>query len=156
MRAYFFGNMYLSSIQQGIQSAHVVHQMFVSDPENEMLWEWATNHKTMVLLNGGFGENLHNFRHLFSSSANPYPWAGFFEEPAALDGALTSVGIIVPEKVYETVRYVRRGDTSVEKLYDTGVHRILDEENHNHDVVWTFTKFDVQLIDSINGCKLAQ
>ena len=29
MRAYFFGNMYLSSIQQGIQAAHCLGEMFL-------------------------------------------------------------------------------------------------------------------------------
>ena len=28
MRAYYFGNMYLSSIQQGIQAAHATHELF--------------------------------------------------------------------------------------------------------------------------------
>ena len=41
----------LSPIQQGIQSLHaVVEYSLKSDTE---YWDWATSHKTMVVLNGG-------------------------------------------------------------------------------------------------------
>ena len=48
MRAYFWGNMYLSSIQQGIQAAHVVTEMFAKYVDNEFraerdLREWAAS-----------------------------------------------------------------------------------------------------------------
>ena len=58
MRAYFFGNLYMSSIQQGIQAAHAVADMFIkysneNEPNYHPLREWATDHKTMILLNAG-------------------------------------------------------------------------------------------------------
>jgi len=71
MRAYFFGNMYLSSIQQGIQAAHVVTEMFTKYPIDhecikfDDLNDWANNHKTMILLNGGYGENLYDLLGFF-------------------------------------------------------------------------------------------
>lgn len=105
MRAYFFGNMYLSSIQQGIQSAHVLGEMFIKytqpdDMETEILYEWAKDHKTMILLNGGYSEAIRDLYQFLESAENPYPFAKFHEGIDALDGALTSVGIILPEKIY--------------------------------------------------------
>lgn len=104
MRAYFFGNLYLSSIQQGIQAAHAVVDMFVKykSPcvQYDILLEWAANHKTMILLNGGYTQEIHNLITFFSEKDNPLPWAPFHESREALDGALTTVGIILPEEFY--------------------------------------------------------
>lgn len=112
MRAYFFGNMYLSSIQQGIQAAHVTAEMFtkykmygaearVPTQQLAILEHWASDHKTMVLLNAGYGEEIHSLVTLFNTTENPLPWAHFNEGKDALDGALTCVGIILPEEFYE-------------------------------------------------------
>jgi hypothetical protein len=112
MRAYFFGNMYLSSIQQGIQSAHVVAEMFTKygetdNVQHDMLFEWATVHKTMVLLNAGYSEEIFNLVDFFGSENNHFPWACFFEGQDALCGALTSIGIILPEEIYGAAKELR-------------------------------------------------
>lgn len=108
LRAYFFGNMYLSSIQQGIQAAHVVAEMFVKyHGIHPMLLDWATIHKTMILLNGGYSNELHRLHGVFASNENPFPYAAFYESEAALDGAITSLGIILPEYIWIGARQVR-------------------------------------------------
>lgn len=119
MRAYFFGNMYLSSIQQGIQAAHATSEMFVKygDPArphdargqqaSAILNTWARDHKTMVLLNAGYGEEIHRLVDFFSSGANPFPWAQFYEGKDSLDGAITTVGIILPEEIYNAAKAFR-------------------------------------------------
>lgn len=121
MRAYFFGNMYLSSIQQGIQAAHVVAEMFVryNDPERPLsvsaqqaaaiLNTWARDHKTMVLLNAGYGQEIHNLIDFFNDPPNPFPWSAFNEGDDALDGALTCIGIILPEEIYNASKALREG-----------------------------------------------
>jgi len=103
MRAYFFSNMYLSSLQNGLQTAHVVAEMFVkyTGAVDIYLQNWARNHKTIIILNGGYSSNLLQLCDLFSDPQNPYPWANFNEEQSALNGAATCVGIILPEKIYE-------------------------------------------------------
>lgn len=105
MRAYFFGNMYLSSIQQGIQAAHVVHDMFVTyqveSERKQKLFNWATNHKTMILLNAGYSSEIFALSAFFRTEDNPYPWSNFYEDPDALNSAITSVGIILPAKIYD-------------------------------------------------------
>lgn len=125
MRAYFFGNMYLSSIQQGIQAAHVVAEMFVKynninrnmaempdySSANCKQWDilnhWAAEYKTMVLLNAGYGQEIHSLIEFFQRKENPLPWAYFHEGKDALDGALTCVGIILPEEFYEAAKELR-------------------------------------------------
>lgn len=118
MRAYFFGNMYLSSIQQGIQAQHTTAELFLkyphkvslsSDPTS-YLYDWAKNHKTSILLNGGYSETLRELIARFESSQNPFPWAFFNESEDALDGALTCVGIVLPASIYETAAAIRDND----------------------------------------------
>lgn len=108
MRGYFLTNMYISPIQHGIQAAHCIHDMFVdydvfvdSHPVRTMLYEWASDHKTMIILNGGTGDMMREAIDVFNSGSlngQKYPW-GTFNEPS-IDNALTCVGIVVPESIY--------------------------------------------------------
>lgn len=115
MRAYFFGNMYLSSIQQGIQASHVVTKLFrkyetswyngiwIEPTQNprSILHDWADNHVTKILCNAGYGSEIRSLEEFFTTIANPYPFISFCEEASALDGAITSIGIVLPAKIYE-------------------------------------------------------
>ncbi len=114
MRAYFFGNMYLSSIQQGIQAAHATAEMFTKYDtceyeKRDLLHAWASNHKTMILLNAGYSEEIHKLVEFFKNEKNPFPWAPFHEGVDALDGALTTVGIVLPEEIYNAAKNFREG-----------------------------------------------
>ena len=116
MRAYFWGNMYLSSIQQGIQPLHCVSEMFMkyegvggeARQKTDMLYSWAKDYKTVVVLNAGEGEKLERLWAIFDSHDHPYPWAHWNESREALNGAITSVGIILPERVYEGAREIKK------------------------------------------------
>ena len=121
MRAYFFGNMYLSSIQQGIQAQHCTAELFlkyslygkltgdfIGEKQRVSLYEWADNHKTSILLNGGDCAGLSEIFLLLDSPDNPYPWAIFVESNDALRNALTCVGIILPERIYEAAGEMRQ------------------------------------------------
>lgn len=120
MRAYYFTNMYLSSIQQGIQPLHVTSRLFtkymemnddcawIDNPMLRQIYDWATNHETVICLNGGYTESIRELmNNFFNVPENPYPWAFFNEGKDALDGALTSIGIILPERIYETAQEKR-------------------------------------------------
>lgn len=117
MRAYFIGNMYLSSIQQGIQAAHVVADMAThylyreaDSVESSVFREWATEHKTMILLNGGYQSDLIElYDFIRKAENNPFPFEMFREERDALNGAMTSVGIVLTEPVYTAIAEVREG-----------------------------------------------
>ena len=98
MRAYFLTNMYLSSIQNGIQSAHCLQEINNQYSNNDILKEWADKHKTMYVLNGGTSTQMYEIYKFFTHESNNLPWH-YFHEPS-LDNALTCIGIIVPEDIY--------------------------------------------------------
>lgn len=127
MRLYSFVNMYMEGIHAGIQTAHVqgeIHAKYQLQLEGEvnqlihgkdvgwnslareklsMYNEWERNHKVIQVYNGGYSSSLRQrfldlevYAHHFN-----LPYAKFHEGQDALDGALTAVGIIVPEHLYD-------------------------------------------------------
>lgn len=162
MRAYYFGNMYLSSIQQGIQAAHVTHELFlkhtvhskftsdnIGEKQRDTLYDWARNHKTMILLNGGYSDNLRELMIRFSSPENPYPWTFFNEGEDSLDGALTCVGIILPEKIYEAAKALRDGNISAEQI------PVQEAWSPEDGITWTYTKWEYELCLELNKYGMA-
>lgn len=144
MRAYFFGNMYLSSIQQGIQAAHVTAELFIepqTDKAKEWLNEWAINHKTMILLNAGYASEIQSLIQFFDTEENDFPWAYFNEEEAALNGAFTSVGIVLPKYIYD------RNNHFVE---EAATGKIVDGVTVSH-VVQHSDLYRLVHIDSVSG-----
>lgn len=111
LRAYFFGNMYVSPIQHGIQGSHVVTKMFranqpdlfPADPVmQQTLFDWGDDGVTKIYLNAGYQLNLQIIYDVLSYIAPRLglPYQKFHEEVDALNGALTSVGVVAPEEVY--------------------------------------------------------
>lgn len=102
LRAYFFQNMYLGGIQAGIQAQHCTARLFtkynLGSVEYDTIHNWAQNHETTILLNGGMCNDLNSIAECLSSL--DYPWATFSESDEALNGALTSVGVILPEHIW--------------------------------------------------------
>jgi hypothetical protein len=76
-----------------------------------ILWDWARNHKTMVVLNGGNTKDLRELylqiRYLGDNLNLPY--SAFNEDEASLNSALTCVGIVVPENIYNGAAVMRNG-----------------------------------------------
>lgn len=127
LRLYTFTNMYLSSIQKGIQSAHLVHEIMIESQMNRvttfadsngirqsidytqknlMVLEWAEHYKTMIVCNGGNSAMLQEFIDFMESGNLPYPWTYFKEDEESLNGALTVVGIVLPEDIYDA-RFIK-------------------------------------------------
>jgi len=130
LRFYTLINFYLSSIQQGIQSAHLAHVIFndyakkklESVPDNrsidseftdailynaayEMLRLWSEQHKTIIVLNGGVNSDLHAAYDFIKENNKKFsfnmPFTKFHEDKQSLDGILTGVGIVVPEELFD-------------------------------------------------------
>ncbi len=142
MRAYFFGNLYLSSIQQGIQALHTTAEMFLNDPNSEDLREWADNHKTVILLNAGYSQTIHDIAEGFAADENPFTWAMFHESAEALGAAVTCVGIILPEGIYEAAAAIRERKfttAEVERFNDAG---ILNENVYSDWEVWLINELN--------------
>lgn len=112
LRAYFFQNFYLQGIHAGIQSQHTTTEMFVKykgiyvDQEHsgckaqEILYDWAENYKTTVILNGGMQKDLEEILKVLETVEHNYPFSFFREGDNALNGALTNVGVILPERIF--------------------------------------------------------
>lgn len=169
MRAYFFCNMYLSSIQQGIQSAHCLAEMYNTylpvtehigeccyyvDEKNIYLTKWAFEYKTIIVLNAGYSSKIRELVKFFGSFENPYPWAFFKEEKDALDEALTCAGIILPEKIYFAAADIRsKNSNDVVEFMSTGKLDILIDGNI---VTEEYSKWEINLIKYINSFGLAK
>jgi len=104
----------LSSIQQGIQAAHVIGEMaawYKDDPENAF-FEWAESHKTIQLMNGGNHEAITNIVQFFCDldeknelhKTDKFSWSVFREDRQSLNSAVTCAGIIVPTHVCRLVQ----------------------------------------------------
>jgi len=105
LRFYTFINCYLSSIQAGIQSAHLVHElllryMVANTHASRLAFDWARNHKTIIVLNGGNSEEIWEVRQVLEPQFE-YPWAIFRESERALDGIITGVGVVLPASVFD-------------------------------------------------------
>ena len=121
LRLYTFVNFYLSSIQQGIQTAHVVSEMLIKySYENAIVWDeprgkpfhdWAKNHKTIVVINGGANIDIEEkyalLQKLEAYLDFPMPFEKFSEDEQSLGGVMTAVGCVLPEEIYDA----RRCDT---------------------------------------------
>ncbi len=99
MRFYSAGNMYLSSIQQGIQAFHCLGEMTLEHTGNKMFKDWISVHKTLICLNGGNNKSLNEFWELVRYQKQ-FPVVKFHEDEQSMAGMLTCVGIIVPEEIY--------------------------------------------------------
>lgn len=118
MRLYSFVNYYLSSLQQGLQTAHIVSELFACHSDNPLLHEWAQYHKTIIILNGGNSESIWNIFQQIADSGVNLPFAVFSEDHQSLNNAITACGILVPHHIYEFAN-VREFTEDNMYLYDT-------------------------------------
>ena len=151
MRYYGFTNMYLSPIQVGIQNAHCLvaigreydnkELILQGSPANLDYADWADNHRTMVCLNGGNQADLIEIGNFFDLPNNPYAWGSFYEDEQSLNGCLTCVGIIIPERIYEIAKLIREDKS----------HQLIDELMMHAG----FTGWQFELMEMINSFRLA-
>jgi hypothetical protein len=152
MRFYGFGNYYLSGLQQGLQAGHVIGELSYKAVHNgkvtvkgEAYFDWAENHKTMVLFNGGNSANLASIFEKFVSFEKHgmnLPYAKFHEDEQSLGGALTYVGIIVPEKYYNASAELRNTQNPLDYV-----------ENKLEKEGWK--QWEIELINEMNKYRLA-
>lgn len=112
LRLYSFCNFYLSSIQQGIQTAHLVQELNnkyldATSPKKTMLYDWGQFHKTIIVLNGGIASDIENTYSQLEQycEGNTIPFAKFHEDQKSLSGTMTCCGLIVPDELYESVDF---------------------------------------------------
>ena len=119
LRLYSFCNFYISQIQGGIQTAHLVHELFnkygtVDNSKGfSQLDKWSRNHKTIIVLNGGPNEYLRSRWMMFQRELSAVedeikcklPWSSFNEDEFSLGGVMTCVGVVLPECIFDAVDY---------------------------------------------------
>lgn len=104
----FVNRLYMSPIQLGIQTAHGVSSMMCKtqlDPDpagNELVLQWAMESPTIMVCDGGNVASLLSIEARVGSLAPRLglPWASFREDEQSLAGAITQVGVLVPDRVF--------------------------------------------------------
>lgn len=114
MRYYGFCNFMLSSVQQGVQNFHVCHELFnkylvSSSGAAKVLYDWSTDHKTAVFLNGGNAAGLRAVYAQLTSFGDELclPYAKFHEDEDSLDNTMTACGIVVPTAIVDLAQVMR-------------------------------------------------
>jgi len=152
--------MYLSPIQQGIQSAHSQMELFVKydkkSKKGSALFDWATNHKTMIVLNGGFLYDMEAALNFFDQPNNPYPYSEFYESKEALGGILTNIAIVLPEKSYKLSEFLRNKMVGT----DLTINDSLPAETYSKikqtlDDFGKYSPFEIDLAVYMNQFRLA-
>jgi hypothetical protein len=148
LRLYTFTLYQLSPIQQGIQAGHAAIELGMKAYKKQMTMRqgaefttyhrWATEWKTLVLLNGGDYTELRELADFLSSYDNPYPWKSFEESEASFHGLLTSVAIILPSRIFGTAECLRK-NTFMTKDYPDA-----------------FSDWELELIDRLSRTGLAR
>jgi hypothetical protein len=158
MRLYTFCNYYLSSIQQGIQTAHVVSELMYkhcSENQFKMIQDWAKYHKTIVVCNGGNSKDIEDLHTFFCNKENPYPLADFAEDEQSLNSALTCVGIILPEEIYEVKSEFKYGYSS-DSRERTKIYGYYPEDLTKMQIYSDPSDYTYKLIDKIKSAPLAR
>lgn len=143
LRTYSFNNFYLKGIHAGIQSAHSHDELTVKYlhpiitglkkkcEKSKLLVDCQSRHKTIVVLNGGMQSNLLELLAFLQEheSELKFPFAEFYESKDALNGALTSISIVLPESIFKYSRIIP-------KLYYSALK---SEENQFNDGINSIT-----------------
>lgn len=107
-RLYTFTNYYLSDKQLGIQSLHIVGEMAnrntnvrdrepVNDGVENSFEQWCRKDKTVIVLNGGNSASLNRIYYELQKLGIGEDPIFFREDEESLNGALTAVGILIPD-----------------------------------------------------------
>jgi hypothetical protein len=163
MRYYGFSNYYLSQMAIGIQNAHcvvdIINEYYIqSNSQSKIVSEWSRNHKTMILLNGGNQQALFDLYAMFDHPLNPYPFGYFKEDEQSLNNALTCVGIILPEKIYEGAALLRDRRTIVGSIPGS-----IENPNNTKVLVpcgdssceYEYSEWEIVLMKKLNEYRLA-
>jgi hypothetical protein len=105
-------------MQQALQAGHVIANIgagcveYAGGPQARMFHQWAVNHKTIILLNGGDSATIAD---TFKTLILPLnlPCANFFEDEYSLNNACTCAGIVVPTEMCDAIDAAREGEILV-------------------------------------------
>ena len=135
----FVNNVYMSPIQWGIQTAHLVGDMSQMFFNHQDFIDWASQDKTIIVCQGGPVGSLiewQTFLESYSLGNNGFNFVvdTFFEDEYSLGGVITATGIILPQIMWDVERkFIRAkltGDSDrVEYIHtaESGTKFVYDE-----------------------------
>lgn len=108
----FVAGLYLSDLQKGLQTAHVVSELHtlyrsytgVDTRETAILDEWAELDKTIIILSADNHAGVLNAFNMFGPMAVTslqLPIALFREDEQSMNGMATACGVIVPQTLWD-------------------------------------------------------
>ena len=171
MRLYSIVNhIYLSEKQLGIQTSHITSELSVELKGQDLkdYKTWAKEHKTVIMLGGGFSSNIARIAEVIGQSS--YSGVMFHEAEEALNGALTATGLILPERMYILAQYAKQGIVKTVEISDgeevTGYTlapadelKISEEDMKNLtaqlEEFGEYTPGDIVLVNELNQLHLA-
>lgn len=130
LAAYIFTHQYLNTIQQGIQSAHVIAELFtynkISGREDHLkkVYDWAWDYKTIRILNAGAGGIFDDRYTRFLELASEYNLpAVYFMEPD-INNMMTAFGLIM---TVDAIARIETEQKNMERLeIDPETHPIIE------------------------------
>jgi hypothetical protein len=120
LRMYGFVNYQLTGIQMGIQFAHSIVEYGLENFNTDKYLDWANNHKTVILLNGGTTNNNPDRFGTINQTFNILKENGIvcssFSEPD-LGDQMTAISFIIDERVFNRKNYPDFGDWVMENHF---------------------------------------
>jgi hypothetical protein len=111
MRAISLTNSWLSGVQKGLQTGHALVELgllvrkYESELPQKFFTDWAENHKTLIVLEGGSHKDLWDFHDFLYANRHEFAgnliFAHFEEDEESLNDAYTAVVLVLSDK-YET------------------------------------------------------
>lgn len=138
----FVAGSYLSPLQRGLQTAHVVSEMFARMSywdQAGSLMTWAQMDKTIIILDAGNHQGvLDCWTELSRTGIEPgfVEGALFREDKQSMNGMATACGVIVPRKYWSTEPKWGDGIGVVDEWVST-----MTEDNHKFSVNYSEGQF---------------
>lgn len=110
LRLYSFVNFYLSPMQKGIQTGHAAVDLMLKyssgklstlkefSSQQRMANDWAKDHKTFIVLEGGNSKSLLQTTQIIADSG--FPYETFNEDKNSLNGLHTCTAVILPDFIF--------------------------------------------------------
>jgi len=153
----FVANHYLSPLQCGLQTAHVVSELSRFKPNMSQFKhfaDWAANDKTIIICGAGNHAGVvacHAELKRTGGDALGLPVALFNEDEQSMNGMATACGVIVPQKYWDTVRDDEFGNGNY-----VWSHSIKDENGTVTAIRrYPFTHAEGQFVEHIKQYRLA-
>lgn len=120
----FVANHYLSQLQLGLQTAHVVGNMSIKynddSREDHAYRTWANDDKTIIILGAGNHAGvLACWAETIRTNTMALPQSIFFEDEQSMNSMATACGVVVPEKYWGAV-FQANADTGLEDRWIYG------------------------------------